>query len=80
MTTNYVIYIRTNEREYKEYCYSLMETIERIDCIRICDNVNLIDVVDCCTGEVMITTKCVEVVYVATDVPIRLYNELVVNK
>ena len=79
MTTNYVIYIRTNEREYKEYCYSLMETIERIDCIRICDNVNLIDVVDYCTGEVMITIENSEIEYVATEVPIRLYDEIIIK-
>ena len=80
MATNYVIYIRTNEREYKEYYYSLMEAIDRVGALRFCDNVNYIDIVDACTGEVMVTTKCVEVVYVATDVPIRLYDELVVNK
>lgn len=79
MTTNYVIYIHTNEREYKEYCYSLMETIERIACIRICDNVNLIDVVDYCTGEVMITIENGEIEYVATEVPIRLYDEIIIK-
>ena len=79
MVTNYVIYIRTNEREYKECCYSLMETIERIACIRICDSVNLIDVVDYCTGEVMITIENSEIEYVATEVLIRLYDEIIIK-
>ena len=79
MATNYVIYIRTNEREYKEYYYSLIETIKRIDCIRVCDNVNLIDVVDYCTGEVMITIENGEIKYIATEVPIRLYDEIIIK-
>ena len=80
MNTNYVIYIHTNEKEYTENWYSLAESIDRVGVLRFCDNVNYIDIVDACTGEVMVTTKCVEVVYVGTDVPIRLYDELVVNK
>ena len=79
MSTNYVIYIYTNEKNYIENWYGLAESIERVDYLRICDNINYIDIVDACTGEVMITTKCDEVMYVATDVPIRLYNELVIN-
>ena len=80
MSTNYVIYIYTNENEYKENWYSLLEAIDRVDILKDCDNVNYIDIVDACTGEVMITAKCDEVEYVATDVPFRLYDELVVNK
>ena len=80
MSTNYVIYIHTNEKEYIENWYSLAESIDRVGVLRFCDNVNYIDIVDACTGEVMVTTKCDEVVYVATDVPIRLYDELITNK
>ena len=80
MSTNYVIYIHTNEKEYTENWYSLAESIDRVGVLRFCDNVNYIDIVDACTGEVMVTTKCDEVVYVATDVPFRLYDKLVVNK
>lgn len=80
MSTNYVIYIHTNEKQYQEYWYGLAEVIDRVDYLRICDNINYIDIVDACTGEVMITTKCDEVMYVATDVPIRLYDELVINQ
>lgn len=80
MSTNYVIYIHTNEKEYTENWYSLAESIDRVGTLRFCDNVNYIDIVDACTGEVMVTTKYDEIVYVATDVPIRLYDELITNK
>ena len=80
MSTNYVIYIHTNEKEYTENWYGLAESIDRVDILRVCDNVNYIDLVDACTGEVMVTAKCDEVEYVATDVPLRLYDELVANK
>ena len=80
MSTNYVIYIHTNEKEYTEHWYGLAETIDRVDTLRVCDNVNYIDLVDACTGEVMVTAKCDEVEYVATDVPFRLYDELIANK
>lgn len=80
MSTNYVIYIHTNEKEYTEYWYGLAESIDRVDILRSCDNVNYIDLVDACTGEVMVTAKCDDVGYVAADVPIRLYDELVINK
>ena len=80
MSTNYVIYIHTNEKEYIEHWYGLAESIDRVGVLRFCDNVNYIDIVDACTGEVMVTTKCDEIVYVATDVPIRLYDELITNK
>ena len=80
MSTNYVIYIHTNEKEYKEHWYGLAETIDRVDTLKDCDNVNYIDIVDACTGEIMVTVSCGEVVYIATDdVTIRLYDELVVN-
>lgn len=77
MTTNYIIYIHTNEKRYKEHYYSLMEAINRIACIKDCDNIYLIDVVDYCTGEVMITIENSEIEYVATEVPIRLYDEII---
>lgn len=80
MSTNYVIYIHTNEKEYKEHWYGLAETIDRVDTLRTCDNVNYIDIVDACTGEVMVTVENGEVAYIATDVPVRLYDELVINK
>lgn len=80
MSTNYVIYIHTNEKEYTENWYGLAESIDRVGVLRFCDNVNYIDIVDACTGEVMVTTKCDEVEYVATEVPIRLYDELITNK
>lgn len=80
MNTNYIIYIHTNEKEYTENWYGLAESIDRVGVLRFCDNVNYIDIVDTCTGEVMVTTKCDEIVYVATDVPIRLYDELITNK
>ena len=80
MSTNYVIYIHTNEKEYTEHWYGLAESIDRVGVLRFCDNVNYIDIVDACTGEVMVTTECDEVVYVATDVPIRLYDKLITNK
>ena len=80
MSTNYVIYIHTNEKEYTENWYGLVESIDRVDTLRACDNVNYIDLVDACTGEVMVTAKCDEVEYVATDVSLRLYDELVANK
>ena len=80
MSTNYVIYIHTNEKEYTEHWYGLAESIDRVGVLRFCDNVNYIDIVDACTGEVMVTAKCDEVEYVATDVPFRLYDELVANK
>ena len=76
MSTNYVIYIHTNEKEYTENWYSLLEAIDRIAIVKNCDNVNYIDIVDACTGEVMITVKSNEVEINATDVPIRLYNEV----
>lgn len=79
MSTNYVIYIHTNEKEYKEHWYGLAETIDRVDTLKDCDNVNCIDIVDACTGEVMVTVENGEVAYIATDVPVRLYDELVVN-
>lgn len=80
MSTNYVIYIYTNEKEYIEHWYGLAETIDRVDALRSCDNVNYIDIVDACTGEVMVTVKCDDVEYVVADVPIRLYDELITNK
>lgn len=80
MSTNYVIYIHTNEKEYKEHWYGLAETIDRVDTLRTCDNVNYIDIVDGCTGEVMVTVECGKVEYISTDVPIRLYDELIINK
>ena len=80
MNTNYIIYIHTNEKEYTEHWYGLAEYIDRVGVLRFCDNVNYIDIVDACTGEVMVTTECDEVVYVATDVPIRLYDKLITNK
>ena len=79
MSTNYVIYIYTNEKEYQENWYSLLEAIDRIAIVKNCDNVNYIDIVDACTGEVMITVKSNEVEYIATDVPVRLYNEVMLN-
>lgn len=79
MSTNYVIYIHTNEKEYKEHWYGLAETIDRVDTLKDCDNVNYIDIVDACTGEVMVTVENGEVTYIATDVTIRLYDELVIN-
>ena len=79
MSTNYVIYIHTNENEYKEHWYGLIEAIDRVDILKDCDNVNYIDIVDACTGEVMITVKSNEVEYIATDVPVRLYNEVMLN-
>ena len=80
MSTNYVIYIHTNEKEYTEHWYGLGETIDRVDTLRACDNVNLIDVVDALTGEVMITIERGESNYIAAEVAIRLYDELVTNK
>lgn len=80
MNTNYVIYIRTNEREYTEHWYGLAETINRVDTLRPCDNVNLIDVIDALTGEVMITIERGESNYIAAEVPIRVYNELITDK
>lgn len=80
MSTNYVIYIHTNEKEYTERWYGLAETIDRVDNLRTCDNVNLIDVIDALTGEVMITIERGESNYIAAEVPIRLYDEVVVNK
>ena len=80
MSTNYVIYIHTNEKEYQENWYSLIETIDRVSILENCDNVNYIDIVDACTGEVMITVKSNEVEYIATDVLVRLYNEVVLNQ
>ena len=80
MSTNYVIYIYTNENEYKEHWYGLLEAIDRVDILKNCDNVNYIDIVDACTGEVMITVKGNEVKYIATDVPVRLYNEVILNQ
>ena len=80
MSTNYVIYIHTNEKEYTEHWYGLSETIDRVDSLRTCDNVNLIDVIDALTGEVMITIERGESNYIAAEVPIRLYDELIINK
>ena len=80
MSTNYVIYIHTNEKEYQENWYGLIEAIDRVDILKDCDNVNYIDIVDACTGEVMITVKSNEVEYIATDVPVRLYNEVMLNQ
>ena len=80
MSTNYVIYIHTNEKEYIEHWYGLAESIDRIDNLRTCDNVNLIDVVDALTGEVMITIERGESNYIAAEVPIKLYDELIINK
>ena len=79
MSTNYVIYIHTNEKEYQENWYGLLEAIDRVDILKDCDNVNYIDIVDACTGEVMITVKSNEVKYIAIDVPVRLYNEVMLN-
>ena len=80
MSTNYVIYIHTNEKEYKEHWYGLAETTYRVDTLKDCDNVNYIDIVDACTGEVMVTVENGKVTYLATDVPIRLYGEFITNK
>ena len=79
MSTNYVIYIYTNENKYKEHWYSLIEAIDRAETLKDCDNVNYIDIVDACTGEVMITANRNEVEYIATDVPIRLCDEVMLN-
>ena len=79
MSTNYVIYIHTNEKEYQENWYSLIETIDRVETLKDCDNINYIDIVDTCTGEVMITVNRNEVKYIATDVPIRLCDEVMLN-
>lgn len=79
MSTNYVIYIHTNEKEYQEDWYSLIEAIDRTETLKDCDNVNYIDIVDACTGEVMVTANRNEVVYIAADVPIRLCYEVMLN-
>ena len=79
MSTNYVIYIYTNEKEYQENWYGLLEAIDRVDILKDCDNVNYIDIVDACTGEVMITVKGNEVKYIAIDVPVRLCDEVMLN-
>ena len=79
MSTNYVIYIHTNEKEYQENWYSLIEAIDRAETLKDCDNVNYIDIIDACTGEVMATIKEGKVVYIAADVPIRLCYEVMLN-
>ena len=79
MSTNYVIYIHTSEKQYQEYWYGLAEVIDRVDYLRICDNINYIDIVDACTGEVMVTVKGNEVEYIAADVPVRLCYEVMLN-
>ena len=79
MSTNYVIYIYTNEKKYKEHWYSLIESIDRVDILKGCDNINYIDIVDACTGEVMVTVKSNEVEYIAADVPVRLCYEVMLN-
>ena len=80
MNTNYVIYIHTNEKEYKEHWYGLAETIDRVGVLKTCDNVNYIDIVDASTGEVMITIENGKVEYIAAEVAIRMYDELIVKK
>ena len=79
MSTNYVIYIYTNENEYKEHWCGLIEAIDRVETLKDCDNVNYLDIVDACTGEVMITVNRNEVKYIATDVPVRLCDEVMLN-
>ena len=80
MNTNYVIYIHTNEKEYKEHWYGLAETIDRADILNTCCNITMIDIVDGLTGEVMVTIEDGKVEYIATDVPIRMYHEIIINK
>ena len=57
----------------------LIEAIDRVDILKDCDNVNYIDIVDACTGEVMVTIKSNEVEYIAADVPVRLCYEVMLN-
>ena len=80
MSTNYVIYIHTNEKEYTENWYSLAESIDRVGVLRFCDNVNYIDIVDACTGEAMVTIENGKVEYIAAEVAVRMYDELITNK
>ena len=54
-TMNYLLYIHTNEKEYKEHWYSLEGSFERAQTISSCVNVNFVDLLDATTGEVIIT-------------------------
>ena len=83
MNTNYIIYIHTDEKEYKEYkehWYGLAKAIDRVGFLKTCYNVKHIDIVDACTDEVMITIENGKVAYIAAEVALRMYNELIANK
>ena len=47
------IIITTMNEQYDEYCYGLMETIDRVAIIQQCDNVLGIEVISMETGEVL---------------------------
>ena len=52
MTITKIITTTMNE-QYDEYCYGLMETIDRVEIIQQCDNVLGIEVISMETGEVL---------------------------
>ena len=52
MTITKIITTTMNE-QYDEYCYGLMETIDRVAIIQQCDNVLGIEVISMETGEVL---------------------------
>ena len=83
MSTNYVIYIHTDEKEYKEYkehWYGLAKVINRVGFLKTCYNVNYIEIVDAYTDEVMVTIENGKVEYIAAEVAVRMYNELIAKK
>lgn len=66
----------TMNKQYDEYCYSLMETIDRVAIIQQCDNVLGIEVISMETGEVLYHEASTGKRYVAEALIVDLAKEV----
>lgn len=76
MTQDYMIYIHTNDKEYTEHWYGLVDVSNRLLSIQDCNNINYIDLVDALTGEVLISIEYGKVVEVSTTYIVKFYEEI----
>ena len=75
MTITKIITTTLNE-QYDEYCYGLMETIDRVAIIQQCDNVLGIEVISMETGEVLYHESSTGKHYVAEALIVDLAKEV----
>lgn len=70
------IKVTTLNNTYTEYCYSLVETVDRITTIQCCDNVIGIEVMSMETGEILYYESPVETTYVSPSFCVDLATEI----